>query len=447
MRVLILAHDFPPLNTIGGRRPYSWLRYFPQNGIHPVVVTKSWEHTSSTAVDIVSQKGSAETLIEESTESTVIRIPLVKSYSEKLLAKYGNDRYIFRRKAASFLKLVLSYPFSWFDKNYSIYRAADAYLKEHRVDWIIATGEPFILFKYAHLLSRRHGVPWIADYRDGWYLNHNYAQLSGIVFMLQWQWEFLFEKKYLRSSAFITSVDPILTGKLRDLHDKPAYTFYNGFEELSPPSYDSTLKTLPLTLCYSGTLYPGHQAELLLQALKELHDSGSVSPAELQIKFVGLEFYPDQLKRVTEYSPDLKPYFTTTKRLPREDARQIMNSADFLIVFADRWTPVLPSKMYECIAARRPVLIIPGDHSILSEMTTDLRAGIVVDSVDELKSVLLEKIRDKKSHRKLFDKELDIGKVMIYSRQHQATVFAGLLKKRQGESASGNRKKQNQHPE
>jgi hypothetical protein len=435
MRVLILAHDYPPLNTIGGRRPYSWFRYFPENGIHPVVVTKSWENASSTAVEIVSQKGAAETTIEETEGRTLIRVPLKKNYPERLLATYGDTRYVTRRRALSLLYLLLSFPFKSFDKNYSIYLAAESYLKENKVDWIIATGEPFILFKYAHLLSSKFRIPWIADYRDGWYLNHNRAQQSGIVFLLQWQWEFLFEKKYLRSSAFITSVDPILTGKLGDLHGKPAYTLYNGFEELSPPSYDSTLMNLPLTLCYSGTLYPGHQVELLLQAVMELHQSGAITPAELKIHFIGLEFYPEQHQRVAGYSPELKAYIETTKRLPRDLAKQLMNDSDFLIVFSDRWTPVLPSKMYESVASRRPVLIVPGDHSILDEMVNELQAGAIVYSVEELKLFILGKIRAKKNHEILFEPKLDVERAMRYSRENQAKEFASLIKSLSGNSS------------
>lgn len=428
MRVLILAHDFPPLNTIGGRRPFSWFRYFPENGIHPVVITKSWEDASSTPVEIVSQHGASDIQREENGAQTIIRVPLKKSYSEKLLATYGEGKFVFRRKASSFLSLVLAYPFSRFDKNFSIYQAADQYLSENKVDWIIATGEPFILFKYAHRLGKKYRIPWVADYRDGWYLNHNRAQQSGIVFLLHWQYEYFFEKKYLRSAAMLTSVDPLLSGRLGKLHDKKSFTLYNGFEELSPPLTYREPQGLPLTLCYSGTLYPGHQAEILLQALKELHDAGAITPADLKIQFVGLEFYPDQLNRVINFSPAFSAYIETTRRIPRDEAKRRMQLADFLLVFSDRWTPVLPSKMYESIASRRPVLAIPNDHSILAAMITDFKAGIVVDSVEHLKSIILEKIEAKRNHLPLFHEELDLEKAMKFSREYQAKEFAALLK-------------------
>ena len=33
MKALILCNDFPPINSIGAERPYSWFLYFKENGI------------------------------------------------------------------------------------------------------------------------------------------------------------------------------------------------------------------------------------------------------------------------------------------------------------------------------------------------------------------------------------------------------------------------------
>ena len=34
-KALILAYDFPPFNSIGGQRPYAWLKYFREFGKTP----------------------------------------------------------------------------------------------------------------------------------------------------------------------------------------------------------------------------------------------------------------------------------------------------------------------------------------------------------------------------------------------------------------------------
>ena len=41
-KVLIFAHDFPPLTSIGAMRPESWFNYFKEFGLHPIIVTRNW---------------------------------------------------------------------------------------------------------------------------------------------------------------------------------------------------------------------------------------------------------------------------------------------------------------------------------------------------------------------------------------------------------------------
>ena len=41
-KVLILCNDFPPVNSIGADRPYSWYNYFREFNIYPVIITKNW---------------------------------------------------------------------------------------------------------------------------------------------------------------------------------------------------------------------------------------------------------------------------------------------------------------------------------------------------------------------------------------------------------------------
>jgi hypothetical protein len=57
------------------------------------------------------------------------------------------------------------------DNRAGIYHAASEQLQKHTCHAIIATGEPFVLFRYAKKLSERFNIPWVADYRDGWSTN------------------------------------------------------------------------------------------------------------------------------------------------------------------------------------------------------------------------------------------------------------------------------------
>ena len=55
-----------------------------------------------------------------------------------------------------------------FDVKREIYLKAKELCRKKSFDLILVTGEPFILFKYGHKISKEFGIPWIADYRDVW---------------------------------------------------------------------------------------------------------------------------------------------------------------------------------------------------------------------------------------------------------------------------------------
>ena len=63
--------------------------------------------------------------------------------------------YVIIRKFLSFLYKILSFGFFIFDRHRNIYKVAKDYLKKNHVNYVITTGEPFILFKYGYLLRKR----------------------------------------------------------------------------------------------------------------------------------------------------------------------------------------------------------------------------------------------------------------------------------------------------
>ena len=38
LKVLILAYDFPPYVSVGGIRPYNWMKFMPEFDVEPMVM-------------------------------------------------------------------------------------------------------------------------------------------------------------------------------------------------------------------------------------------------------------------------------------------------------------------------------------------------------------------------------------------------------------------------
>jgi len=224
-KLLIIAHDFPPYVSVGGLRPYNWHLYLKEFNIEPVVITRQWGNRYGNDLDFVAPGDSNDIQIEQSENGVIIRTPYKPNLSNLLLLKYGEKKFRFLRKTISAF-----YEYAQFlipiGPKINLYYAADEYLKHNKVDAIIATADPFILFKYASKLSAKYNVPWIADYRDTW-VQDNVRSKN----WLQKIWNAHFENRYLRNATYITTISPFIEKQLKpSIKNIPCAILMNGYD-------------------------------------------------------------------------------------------------------------------------------------------------------------------------------------------------------------------------
>src|SRR5690606_5461407 len=185
-------YDFPPYVSVGALRPYNWLKCLKEFGVEPIVVTRQWDNKYGNAFDYIAPSATTDTIIEHTEFGTIIRTPFKPTISNRLLLKYGENRFRLLRKILTAINEVSQ--FMWIcGPRKELYKAADVYLKQNNVDGIIATGDPFVMFYYANKLGKRYTIPWIADYRDPWSQN-----LMGTLFLYR-KWLERVEKKTIKS--------------------------------------------------------------------------------------------------------------------------------------------------------------------------------------------------------------------------------------------------------
>lgn len=427
-KALILCNDFPPLNSIGAERPYSWYQYFKKYGIEVTVVTKDWQSPSSAVENLVyDSPNQRDSKIEITETGRIIRVPHQLTLPDKIVLKNGMQKSVFQRRAMTLLYKLLSFVFLKFDKHAYIYREAERLLLNESFDFVITTGEPFVLFRYGFLLKKRFRFLWLADYRDGWWLNHETSQRKSFLSKAMRRYELFFEKMFIKSADFIQSVDPLISDSLSKLHDgKKAFCVYNGFRNFYTPIHTSGTDT-KLLLTHTGTLTTGQEIEFLLDVIIHLHQEGKIKPGDLELRMVGLQFYQAQHSRVINYSTLIKDYVITTPRLPREKALEMNHESDYCIALTDPDYKAIYAKTYDYIACETPILIIPNDHSLLENITLQLNAGKAFDSKEELKDFLSDCIIRKKSGQSIEKLRIDRNKAWFYSRENQTKLMAGNL--------------------
>ena len=55
-KIVIICYDFPPLNSIGAQRPYSWFQNFKSFGLYPITITNNWTNETKVKNQILKEE-------------------------------------------------------------------------------------------------------------------------------------------------------------------------------------------------------------------------------------------------------------------------------------------------------------------------------------------------------------------------------------------------------
>ena len=453
MRVGIIAYNYPPYNSIGALRPAGWAQYLPEFDIEPVIVTRHWDRKIAQSCDHVKPSKSKKITEEKEGDATVVRAPFIPNLRDHMILRMGLDHLAAPRKVLSLLYSMLEMITFSGDHHAPIYTAALEYFHKNPCDVLVATGGPFVLFRYADLLSRQLNVPWIADYRDGWTTSQELRHASLFRRMLNGSYFRLAERKHLRTAALITTAAPSYAEPLRKLHSNtPVEIVFNGFDDDEVSRLESSMdlkKRGNITSCrskkggrllsiiYGGTLYRHQPLELFLSGL-ELFLIKQPN-AFVDLKFIGTGYYEEARARIDNYKSIPRCSLRCTQRVDYASFLKELASAHLLLLLSRRDSEWLYAKIFDYLAARRRILLVPRDNGVLSEIIDKTRAGDFADTPPEIAQVL----------SKAFEELLQHGEVSCnskgwerFGRRTQTKKMATLL---QGVASTNRKEKASLH--
>jgi glycosyltransferase involved in cell wall biosynthesis len=359
-KVLILAYDYPPYLGVGGFRPYGWYKYLPENEVYPIVVTRQWGTKYGNYLDYVAPGDNDQTVVESTEYGTVLRTPYRPNLSNRLLLKYGKNKYRFIRKLITAYFEFFQFLF-FIGPKVQLYFAAREYLKQNKVDVIIATGDPFILFKYAAALGKKFNTPWIADYRDPWTFDPKRIK-NGLI----WRWNLFFEKKYVTTASSIIVVSSLLKNQISSIVNQHVYHILpNGFNpDTVGDAAELEQDKACLTIVHAGTIYQWHPLESFLRGCNEFV---SQHPGvRLRIDFYGLNV-PETLNHFldTEFT-NLKPLVNVYRKIPQAELMRKMARSNVFLVFNSYG--FMGTKIYDYLALKRLILLCFSDDEQANEL-------------------------------------------------------------------------------
>lgn len=436
MKVLILAYDFPPYVSVGGLRPYSWFRYLSEFGVEPTVVTRQWENRYGDERDYVAPSATTVVEVERSDRGTLVRSPYAPNLSNRLLLSAGPGKHRVLRKVITAFYEIGQY-YVPIGPKANLFHAARHHLAKHKVDAIIATGDPFVLFAYGARLSKEFGIPWVADYRDPW------SQDTRRPRVLRW-WEARIERHTVASASAITTASGFFKHLIAQLHPgRLAEVIPNGYDpEATGPAENCPQGRHTLTIAFTGTISPWHPVESVFAVFDDF--IGTHPDRALRLHMVGVNGSEDLGNLLLAKFPRLAGSVKFTRRLPNHEAALALADANAFLLF--NMYAHSGTKVFDYLALKRRILLCYSDDPmarqlkdkhynmqiapdvdvrVLERMVQETNSGVVVRDAPHLREALADLYREFKTSGRVACESVGIER---YSRQALAGQLARVLK-------------------
>mgnify|MGYP001212262447 CR=1 FL=1 len=360
--LLILAHDYPPYNSVGALRPASWAEYLTKDNIQVTVVSRNW-----TQIDFKDEhfyiRGNENLEISTEHNLTTVKTPFKPSIANKIALKFGMKRFKIIRKIITSVYSIVEF-FIPIGPKRPIYINARDILEKEKFDLIIATGEPFATFYYASKLSKEYKVPWAADYRDLW-TETRYKLNPILKYIMQ-----IRERKIIANTSFIITVSENLKKIIEKKCNKEILIIKNGFDEVHFKKQNQNKNKL--TISFAGAIYQWHPIKSVLDIISRLKSD------EVQFNFYGLNKEIEIKKIIENDFPHLMSQIIFHKRIPVQQLLCEMSKAHFLLLFNDY--SILGTKIFNYLKTTRNILLC---------YTEDDEAKVLKDNFFPDKTLLL----------------------------------------------------------
>jgi glycosyltransferase involved in cell wall biosynthesis len=378
-KVLFITYYWPPSGGAGVQRCLKFVKHLPEFGISPTVIT-------------VSEKEGAYPIIDESLAADIpagVRVIRTSTnepfeFYKKLTGKkeipyggFANERQeSMAQKLFKFLRGNLFIPDARVGWNKYAIRAASKLLAEEHFDAVFTTSPPHSSQLIGLALKEKFGIHWIADLRDPWTDIYYYKDLKHTAWAKNRDARYEREVIEKCDALLVTSSDTkrLFLAKAPQLDSTKIKVLPNGFDEEdfkipSAPPEDAFVIT------YTGTITETYNIEIFLKALSEIAARHPNIP--FRLRFVGKISAPIQQQLVTA---GLQPITEVIPFVPHsESVKYLLTTTVLLMGIPDVENNfcILPGKLFEYLAANKPIICIGPLHSDADRIIDECGAGRV----------------------------------------------------------------------
>jgi hypothetical protein len=385
-RVLIINYHFLPVHNVAVKRLVGYARQLPAFGWQPVVLTREWlgiegEDTSwGLSWEPEIEKGAGFPIHHVAAPPRTYRGVRWRGFPWPL------------RKVVSLCHLMFGdYPDQFVSWARPAVDAAVDLARRSRIDAVMSYCPPETNHVVGQRVARALDVPWVPFFGDMW--GFFLARLPGfspgaLIRKAYHHW-------WLAPAAACAAVSPYMVNYLARTYRKPVELVLTGFDpsEFAGPSGHQKTRPKRLIVSHVGSLYPGDQKpEIFFDGLDRLLRLHPDVASQIEVRFVGSKC--ENLLRGLVQGRPCQRVCAIQPKVDSRTAVSLVKESDILLVFncsADRarhGTMSYPTKIFEGLGARRPILAVPSDGDWVDELLARTDAGRIARDAEEVAGVL-----------------------------------------------------------
>jgi glycosyltransferase involved in cell wall biosynthesis len=285
-----------------------------------------------------------------------------------------------------------------------------------RWDAVVATSFPPTALLIAHTVSRRLGIPYVADFRDSWTRFPNAPIRPPPLAALERR----LERRVVRDAAAVVAVDAATVthvfDRLSPAERPPLYVIQNGYDE------EDFQRAVPVDLPRFSIVHTGQlfrSPEPLWAALAEAIRRRPALRGQLHFWQVGF-VAPGAVEALGGAPEGVTVHVIPP--VPQREAVGYMVGADLLVV--EEYCGIMPSKTLQYLRAGRPILGLLDQGRLLGDVLGDLPGAHAVSRDDPaLAGAVVAELADRPRGA---PRPPDAA-VAAYSRREVAARYAALL--------------------
>ncbi len=358
-QVLMITYYWPPSGGPGVQRPLKFVKYLPEQGFDPVVIT-------------VDPCRAYYPLLDDSLEHDVpaqvkvYRTPTFEPFGiyEKLSGRHRMPKPGFAgagkpgplESLARFIRGNLFVPDPRKGWNRYLIRQALQLIKESRPAAIITSSPPHSTQLAGLRLRQITGIPWVADLRDPWTDIYYYKEFRHLHWIKKK--DAAYERRVLEEADAVIVVSEALKrlflSKSPRIAPDKIHVIPNGFDPSDFPEPRCPEDSEAFTIVYTGTLSPDYPVESLAEAICILKKHEGIK--NIQLHLIGKT--SPQIQEAF-HRRGLNDQLMLTSYVPHAEAIVRMQCADVLLLVIPNVAHnegILTGKLFEYLATGVPIL-------------------------------------------------------------------------------------------